>query len=132
MIGWGFLTSASYSAPCLGVLEDHVLFQDEESKASEGHFWTFTIYPNMATAAPETAAPMPSANSNDEPITKAFLESLFLTLREDLQSVRNYLTAEIKEIRRDVDDVGDRVAALEEKSDTAVTESNMLQQEVIR
>lgn len=87
--------------------------------------------PNMASASQSAASPAPTTHTGGGPITKAFLESLFSTLRDDLQSVKKELAAELNEVRKGMDSIGERVASLEDKSDS-VTELSSLQQELIR
>lgn len=71
--------------------------------------------PNMASASQSAASPAPTTHTGEEPITKAFLESLLSTLRDDLQSVKKELAAELKEVRKDMDSIGERVASLEDE-----------------
>ncbi|KAJ1201669.1 hypothetical protein NDU88_005475 [Pleurodeles waltl] len=48
------------------------------------------------------------------PFTRAFLEGLFTSLREDLQALKRDLLQDLKEVRRELEEVGERVATLEE------------------
>lgn len=73
-----------------------------------------------------------TADSAEAPVTQALMESMFAALRDDLQTVKHELTTEIKDIRKDVDEVGERVATLENKEVARDTELEALQQEVIR
>lgn len=88
--------------------------------------------PNMASVSQNNTSPAPTSQTGEEPITKAFLESLFCTLRKVLQSVKKELAAEIKDIRRDIDNIRERVASLEDKTDSNITKLSSLQQEMIR
>lgn len=73
-----------------------------------------------------------TADSAEAPVTRALMESMFAALRDDLQTVKHELTTEIKDIRKDVDEVGERVATLENKEVARDTELEALQQETNR
>ncbi|KAJ1161151.1 hypothetical protein NDU88_001638 [Pleurodeles waltl] len=53
----------------------------------------------------------------DSPVTQVLLESLYSSLYDDLQVVKKNLLAEWQDIRHDLDDIGERVSALEDKHD---------------
>lgn len=86
----------------------------------------------MSTQAPQNPTISTREAPSEEPVTRAFLETLFASLREDLQEVKRDLTAEIKDIRKDVDDIGGRVATLEDRQDSTVSDLHTVHQEVIR
>ncbi|KAJ1114934.1 hypothetical protein NDU88_003164 [Pleurodeles waltl] len=50
----------------------------------------------------------------ENPITRSFLEGLFLSLKEDLQAVNRDLSRDLKEVRHELEAVGQRVANVEE------------------
>ncbi|KAJ1099151.1 hypothetical protein NDU88_004255 [Pleurodeles waltl] len=66
------------------------------------------------------------------PITQSFLEGLFTSLNEDLQEVKRDLLRDLKAVRHDLEEVGERVATLEEHENSQDEEIVHLQQEVIR
>lgn len=85
---------------------------------------------DAVTQKTETGAIM--GTEGGEPITKAFLESLFGTLQDDIQSLKQEIKAELKEVRRDMEAIGERVGGLVSKSDDHDVEMSSLQQEVLR
>ncbi|KAJ1215610.1 hypothetical protein NDU88_003218 [Pleurodeles waltl] len=50
-------------------------------------------------------------------VVRTFLEALFSSLQEDLQAVKRYLSPDLREVQKDLDEVGERVASLQRKDD---------------
>lgn len=67
----------------------------------------------------------------ETPITRAFMESLFSSLRNDFLSLKEEVAGEVREIRRDVEDLGERVEAIESQDQARGEEIHQLQQEII-
>lgn len=65
-------------------------------------------------------------------VTKAFMVELFGAIKEDIQELRTQLASDLREVRRDVEDIGDRVATLEEHDLHRDKDIHQLQQEIIR
>ncbi|KAJ1197905.1 hypothetical protein NDU88_001749 [Pleurodeles waltl] len=61
-------------------------------------------------------------------ITCSFMESLFMSLKEELHSVKNELSQDLKTIRSDVMELGDRVAAWEDRETPRDEEIEQLQE----
>ncbi|KAJ1125445.1 hypothetical protein NDU88_003877 [Pleurodeles waltl] len=72
---------------------------------------------------------VPEMNSQS---MQAFLESLPSSICDDLQAVKKDLSADLRDIRRKLDNVGQRVSALEDKDDSRSDETERLQQEILR
>lgn len=59
----------------------------------------------LKTPAPTIADNAETTDSGDAdaPLTRAFIETLFASLREDLKQMKTDIAQEIREVRRDVD-----------------------------
>ena len=75
--------------------------------------------------------PPPFAEPALAPIIKAFMEALTGSLRSDIQAIRQDLTAELKETRRDILDIENCVAALEDSGDVRGNKLEMLCKETM-
>ncbi|KAJ1176552.1 hypothetical protein NDU88_001826 [Pleurodeles waltl] len=65
-------------------------------------------------------------------MTRAFLESLFFSLRDHLQGVKIDLLADMRDKRHDLDDVGEWITSLEDRDDASSEELERLQQEILQ
>ncbi|KAJ1216050.1 hypothetical protein NDU88_003656 [Pleurodeles waltl] len=65
-------------------------------------------------------------------VIRTFLEALFSSLQEDLQEDKRDLSSELREVCRDLDEVGERVVSLEHKDDDQHEELEWMQQEILR
>ncbi|KAJ1142993.1 hypothetical protein NDU88_009305 [Pleurodeles waltl] len=65
------------------------------------------------------------------PVIKSFLESLFASLRDDIQLVKRDLLQDLKVVRWELEEVGERVATLEEHENAGGEEIEQLQQEML-
>ncbi|KAJ1134831.1 hypothetical protein NDU88_001277 [Pleurodeles waltl] len=59
-----------------------------------------------------------SSESDNSPITKAFLEQLFGVLRGDFATLKQEIATEVKDLRRDIGDLGHQMDLLERTHDT--------------
>ncbi|KAJ1192468.1 hypothetical protein NDU88_001775 [Pleurodeles waltl] len=59
-----------------------------------------------------------SEENGEAPVTRAFLEGLFTSLRDDTQAVKRDLLQVLKVVRQELEEVGERVATLEEHENT--------------
>ncbi|KAJ1185945.1 hypothetical protein NDU88_002731 [Pleurodeles waltl] len=66
------------------------------------------------------------------PGTRSFLEGLFPSLRDDLQAVKRDLSQDLKVARRELEEVGERVAALGVHENARGKEIKQLKQEIIQ
>ncbi|KAJ1173383.1 hypothetical protein NDU88_005219 [Pleurodeles waltl] len=65
----------------------------------------------------EAAGPGPSEDDG-APLTRAFMEQLFRSLREDFATLKQEIAADIKELKREVVDLGQHVDTIEQTHDT--------------
>ncbi|KAJ1181757.1 hypothetical protein NDU88_006957 [Pleurodeles waltl] len=77
----------------------------------------------MAQTAPLEAACGDAAGpglleSDGAPLTRAFREQLFESLRDDLATLKREIAADIKDLKREVIDLGQRVDTMEQAQDT--------------
>lgn len=79
-----------------------------------------------------SSQPSQERDAKDLPITRGFLEALFNSLRDDFQTLKQDISSEVREIRRDVDELWDRVALVEASDQSRSEELEFLQQEVLR
>lgn len=86
--------------------------------------------PGLATT--DTGNGVGRAEEADAPATKAFMIELFATIKEDIQGLRAQLAAELRDVRRDVDELGERVATMEEHNVDREESLHQLQQELLR
>ncbi|KAJ1215381.1 hypothetical protein NDU88_002990 [Pleurodeles waltl] len=73
-----------------------------------------------------------SEEDGEAPVTGTFHECLLTSLREDLQAVKGHLLQALKEVRQELEDVGERVATLEKQKNRRDEEIEQLQQETTR
>ncbi|KAJ1148268.1 hypothetical protein NDU88_001105 [Pleurodeles waltl] len=66
------------------------------------------------------------------PVTRGFLEGLLASLRDDIQTVKKDLLQDLKVMRWELEEVGERVASLEEHENTRGEEVEQLHQEILR
>ncbi|KAJ1189300.1 hypothetical protein NDU88_006048 [Pleurodeles waltl] len=66
-----------------------------------------------------------------DPVTGSFLEVLFTFLQEDLQTVKKDLSTELWEMRKELNEVGERAAKLERKDDERSNKIESMQQEIL-
>ncbi|KAJ1101417.1 hypothetical protein NDU88_006485 [Pleurodeles waltl] len=64
-------------------------------------------------------------------ITQTILEGLFTSMREDLKAVKRNLLHDLEEVHLELEEVGERVAILEEHETSRDGEIVLLQQEII-
>ncbi|KAJ1100734.1 hypothetical protein NDU88_005815 [Pleurodeles waltl] len=55
------------------------------------------------------------AEELESPVTHSCMEALFASLRDNLQAAKRGLSSDLKELWRDLDEVGERVATVERK-----------------
>ncbi|KAJ1209626.1 hypothetical protein NDU88_005000 [Pleurodeles waltl] len=65
----------------------------------------------------ETAGPGQS-EGDGAPLTRAFMEQLFGSLREDFATLKQEIAADIKDLKRELVDLGQRVYTIEQMHDT--------------
>lgn len=82
--------------------------------------------------ATQTDSEVDKGESSDTLVTKTFMIELFSAIKEDIQELRSQLASDLKEVRRDVDNLGDRVATLEEHDIHREEDLHQLQQELLR
>lgn len=80
----------------------------------------------------QTANGLDSGEGDEAPATKAFMVELFSAIKEDIQDLHSQFSADLREVRRDLDGVGDRVATLEEHDLNRDEDIHQLQQDMIR
>ncbi|KAJ1157826.1 hypothetical protein NDU88_010523 [Pleurodeles waltl] len=71
-------------------------------------------------------------SDGEEGKPRSFMEVLFNSLQEGLQTVRKELFQDLKVVRRDLTEVGNKVSALEDHESSGDEELERLQQEVLR
>ncbi|KAJ1154063.1 hypothetical protein NDU88_006820 [Pleurodeles waltl] len=81
----------------------------------------------IARLLPDCAPPI-GDDGPESPITSSFVELLFMSLKEELQLVKEELSQDLKMIRSDVMELGDRVAAVEDQETPRDKEIEQLQQ----
>ncbi|KAJ1160402.1 hypothetical protein NDU88_000904 [Pleurodeles waltl] len=64
---------------------------------------------------PPPRGPCPSlANKGQEgPVTRSFMEVLFTSLHNNIQTVKKDLSVDLREVQRNLEEIGDRVSAIE-------------------
>ncbi|KAJ1128629.1 hypothetical protein NDU88_007005 [Pleurodeles waltl] len=67
----------------------------------------------------------------DIPVTRSFLEVLFSSLRDDLQTLKKDLSDNLKEVCHNLDGLGDRVSSLEDQETSIDEKIEQLQQDII-
>ncbi|KAJ1180427.1 hypothetical protein NDU88_005648 [Pleurodeles waltl] len=78
--------------------------------------------PEAQTEHPET----------EGPVTHFFCGTLFTSLKDDLHMVKRELSQDLKVVQKNLAEIGDRVATLEDNASGRDEELENLQQEVIR
>lgn len=81
---------------------------------------------------PRTMAAAQKPEDADSPVTRGLLESLFATLTQEFHTMENDIKAELRELRRDIYSVGERVDDLENQTTARDEEVSQLQQKVLR
>ncbi|KAJ1171587.1 hypothetical protein NDU88_003448 [Pleurodeles waltl] len=66
-----------------------------------------------------------------EPLTRAFMEQLFGSLREDFATLKREIAAEIKDLKREVVDLGQRVDTIEQMHDAREKELHCHRRELL-
>ena len=66
----------------------------------------------------------------DTPVTRSFMEDLIDSLKTDIQALREEIAADVKELCREVVDVGNRGASMEDTLDTRGQELEVRRKEV--
>ncbi|KAJ1157230.1 hypothetical protein NDU88_009945 [Pleurodeles waltl] len=67
----------------------------------------------------------------DAPVTRQFLENLFTTLRDDIAALKQELAADVKDIRRNMGELEQRIDSLEWGSDNTDEELEDHKQEIL-
>ncbi|KAJ1175684.1 hypothetical protein NDU88_000971 [Pleurodeles waltl] len=65
------------------------------------------------------------------PVTRSFKEALFDSFQEDLQTVEKELSQDLKDVRRNKTEVGDRFSALKDHESSRDKVLEQLQQELL-
>ncbi|KAJ1096594.1 hypothetical protein NDU88_001729 [Pleurodeles waltl] len=78
----------------------------------------------------ETAG-LGSSEGVGEPLTRTFMEQLFKPLCEDFATVKQEIAADIKDLKREVVDLGQRVDTIEQTHDTQVEELDCHRKELL-
>lgn len=81
--------------------------------------------------ATQTENPNGQEEGSETLVTKSFMVELFTAIKEDIQELRSQLASDLKEVRRDVDGLGERVATLEEHDVHRDDDKHQLQQELL-
>ena len=67
----------------------------------------------------------------EEPVTRAFMEELFTSLREDILVFKGEMIKDLKNMQSDVTDIGNRVSTLETLSDAKEEELEFYRQDLM-
>ncbi|KAJ1172687.1 hypothetical protein NDU88_004531 [Pleurodeles waltl] len=67
----------------------------------------------------------------EKPVTRSFLEELFASLKDDLQTVKRELAQDMKTVWKDLKEIRDRVTNLEDSASSRDEELEYLQKDVI-
>ncbi|KAJ1198224.1 hypothetical protein NDU88_002067 [Pleurodeles waltl] len=74
----------------------------------------------------------PGLPENDgAPLTRAFMEQLFESLHDDLATLKQEITANIKDLKREVIDLGQRVDTVEQAQDAREEELDCHRREIL-
>ncbi|KAJ1170644.1 hypothetical protein NDU88_002517 [Pleurodeles waltl] len=76
--------------------------------------------------------PPPTAEDQKGPVTRSFMETLFSSLRDDIQTVKTDLSAGLKDMWRNLEELSDKVSAMEDHKAECEEEAEWLHQEALR
>ncbi|KAJ1129365.1 hypothetical protein NDU88_007736 [Pleurodeles waltl] len=87
--------------------------------------------PNVDQSSQSPTPALMEHTEVDGPVTQFFLEALFAALRDDLHTVKGELSQDLKDVQKEVEEMGDHVSMLEDNATGRYEELKHLQQEVI-
>ncbi|KAJ1127898.1 hypothetical protein NDU88_006291 [Pleurodeles waltl] len=67
------------------------------------------------TTPPGSICPSPAEEGRKARVTRSFMEALFTSLRNDTQAVKKDLLVDLREVQQNLEEIGDRVYAVEDR-----------------
>ncbi|KAJ1187921.1 hypothetical protein NDU88_004686 [Pleurodeles waltl] len=74
---------------------------------------------------------LPERDKAEGPVTRSFLEAIFVSIKDNLQTVKRGLSQDLKSVHKDLAEIGDRVSTSEDNVTSRDEELKQLQQELI-